>query len=61
MSIKTETLVRLRQLRAELKAASDTYAKDPRAAEIAKAAARKQQAPPTWKQVQATCTQLRLL
>lgn len=61
MSIKTKHLAILRQLRAEFKAQADAYAKDPRAAEIAKAAARKQQAQPTWKQVQATCTQLRLL
>ena len=60
MSIKAKHLAILRQLRAEFKAQADAYAKDPRAAEIAKAAARKQ-APPTWKQVQATCTQLRLL
>lgn len=61
-SIKTEQLAKLRALRAEFKAMADAYAKDPRAAELAKAQARKQQERhPTWKQVQASCTQLRLL
>jgi len=48
----------LRQLRAEFKAMADAYAKDPRAAELAKAQARTQQ---TWQQVKAECRQLRLL
>jgi len=57
MSIKTEQLAKLRALRAEFKAMADAYAKDPRAAEIAMAQARKQQ---TWQQVKAECKQLRL-
>lgn len=58
MTIKTEQLARLRQLRAEFKAMADAYAKDPRAAELAKAQTRTQQ---TWQQVKAECRQLRLL
>jgi hypothetical protein len=58
MTIKTEQLARLRQLRTEFKAMADAYAKDPRATELAKAQARTQQ---TWQQVKAECRQLRLL
>jgi hypothetical protein len=57
MTIKTEQLARLRQLRTEFKALADAYAKDPRAAEVLKAQARTQQ---TWQQVKAECRQLRL-
>ena len=58
MTIKTEQLARLRQLRTEFKAMAEAYAKDPRAAELAKAQARKQQ---TWQEVKTECRQLRLL
>lgn len=57
MTVKTEQLNRLRQLRTEFKAMADAYAKDPRAGELRKAQARKQQ---TWQQVKAECHQLRL-